>query len=226
MGNGTLTILAAAALLSAGCDTRVAPPQASLDLAAPEARYQLDAARKRLWVLTDDGVFLQDLARPGRAISLPDWVWAGRAHACLPVLALGPEGEVLVTSNVVPTLWRIHPETLAVSVHPLALDADNDKDVGFSGLAWSPEQGAFVALSSAHGSLWRIDPQLTSARKVALVDPVRGACGLCVHTPQQGWDIDFAPDQRSAYVRLRARAGLRPTSYYYVPGGTGSCAIG
>jgi len=93
-------------------------------------------------------------------------------YACLPDLALGPRGEVVITSNIVPTLWRIDPETLAVSMHPLVLEADTGKDVGFSGLVYSSEHGAFFAVSDPHGSLWRIDAPFTSARKIPLSAPI------------------------------------------------------
>lgn len=146
---------------------------------APEARYQIDAARNRIWVLTDDGVVLYDVTKPKTIpIALPDWVVAGKAYGCPPDLALGPRGEAVVTSNVVPALWKIHPETLAVTVHPLALDADADKDVGFSGLAYSAEQGAFFAVSHALGSRWRIDPLFTRAQKVGLAEGNPRSCGL------------------------------------------------
>lgn len=192
---------------------------------APEVRYQIDSARNRIWVLTDHGVTLYDVRAPKAiAISLPEWVRVDKAYGCLPDLALGPKGEAVITSNVVPTLWKIHPETLAVTMHPLALDADTDKDVGFSGLAYSAEQGAFFAVSYAHGSLWRIDPQLARAEKIGLSEPIRNACGLaarplgaqhsirrlaglCVRTLREVWDVDFAPSQRAAFVAARLRPG-------------------
>ena len=103
-----------------------------------------------------------------------------------------------------------------MSVHPLALDADTDKDVGFSGLVYSPQHGAFLAASHL-GSLWRIDPLFTKAQKIPLSAPLPEACGLalqprsaqpalnravdlCVRTPHGGWSVRFAPDARSAYV--------------------------
>ena len=51
------------------------------------------------------------------------------AYACQAALALGPKGEALVTSNILPTVWKIDPETLAVSEYALVLDADQDKDM-------------------------------------------------------------------------------------------------
>lgn len=222
--------LAASMVLIAGCDIGAAPRQASNEapeLQLPGARYQVDPARNRIWVLTPEGVFLFDVSRPERAaVPLPGWVWAGAPYACLPDLALGPRGEALVTSNVLPTLWRIDPDSLAVSVHELALDADTDKDVGFTGLVFSPQHGAFFAASQAHGSLWRIDPLLRTAQKIALSASIPQACGLtlrprssrqtlnrmadlCVGTPQGGWSVLFAPDGRSAYVSA-APCAARP----------------
>lgn len=83
-------------------------------------------------------------------------------------IPLGPDGEAVVTSNVVPVLWRIDPETLAVSMHELALDADQDKNVGFSSLVYSAEHGAFFAMSDAQGSMWQIDRLLRNGRKLPL----------------------------------------------------------
>ena len=136
------------------------------------------------------------------------------------------KGEVVISSNIVPTLWRIDPETLAVSEHPLVLDADTDKDVGFSGVTYSAGHAAFFAVSGVHGSLWRIDPRLRRAQKVALSAPIRNACGLaaqsgmtrrvanersgvCVRTTRDDWIVSLAPDERSGYVR-RAPCSDRP----------------
>jgi hypothetical protein len=217
-------LMAASLVLIAGCDTANTPREAAATAnAAPQmersnGRYRIDRLRNRVWFLTSEGVFLYDSSRPERIeLSLPGWVWAGAPYGCLPDLALGPKGEAVITSDVVPTLWRIDPETLGVSVHPLVLDADTDKDVGFSALAYSPERGVFFAASYHGGSLWRVDPLLRTAQKVPLSAPVTQACemavrprnpqrgtwsaGLCVRTPDNGWSVDFAPDQRSAYVR-------------------------
>jgi hypothetical protein len=217
--------LAVLAVSLGGCDAASAPAQAPpAASAAPERqtpglRYQVDPARERVWFLTRDGVFLHDVRTPARTVvPLPAWLWADAPYGCLPDLALGPGGEAVITSNVVPTLWRIDPETFAVSVHPLALDADTDKDVGFSGLAYSADHGAYFAVSDFHGSLWRIDPAFTRAEKVRLAEPLPQACGLavrpriapqranrmerlCVRTGLGSRAIDLSPDQRTAYVR-------------------------
>lgn len=212
------------AALLAGCEENppVQATPARAELRSFEVRNQVDAARGRVWWLSRNGVFVHELNRTARAeVALPGWQVAGEGYACMPDLALGPRGDAFVTSNVSPIVWRIDARTLAVTEHRLALDADQDKDVGFTGLVYSPAHGAFYAASEAHGTLWRIDPALGGAQKIAVSALIRGACGLavgsqaatrqaektsslCVHAPQGEWLVDLAPDQRSAYVRAVA----------------------
>jgi hypothetical protein len=214
------SLLVAVSLAAAtGCDTGANPPADPGFVAEfPEGRYQVDAERGRIWFLTYEGAFVYEPSRTERiAVHLPGWVSAGAPYACPPDLALGPRGEALITSNVTPTVWKVDPRTLAVTVHPLALDADQDKDAGFTALAYSPQHRAFLAASYMPGSLWRIDPGLTKAEKLPLSGPINEACGLtvrprnsqqtlrpppdlCVRTPRGGWSVQFAPDWRSAYV--------------------------
>lgn len=213
--------LATSVVLIAGCEISAAPRQAQT--AAPErqlpsARHQVDVERNRVWYLTPEGIFVFDAARPERvSVPLPGWVVAGAPDGCLPDLALGPRGEAVVTSNVLPTVWRIDPVSLAVTEHALALDADTGKDVGFTGLVYSALHGAYFATSDVHGSLWRIDSQLRTAQKVPLSASIPQACGivmsprstlqtlnrmadLCVATPHGGWSVLLAPSRRTAYV--------------------------
>jgi hypothetical protein len=227
MSNGIASAFFVSALIVpiGGCDLGVASPRAldqvgnATQSPPPRARYGVDPARNRVWLLTRDGVSVYDVAKSERILlPLPSWLWVDTPYACLPDLALGPKGEAVITSNVVPTLWRIDPETLAVSVHPLLLDSDTDKDVGFSGLVYSSEHEAFFAVSDVHGSLWRIDTGLETAQKIWLSPPIRKACGLtvlprnlrqqtnrqaglCARTPQGGQALDFEPGQRSAHIR-------------------------
>lgn len=131
-------------------------------------RHQVDAARNRVWLLTREGVAIYDAAAADKVlrVPVPGWHFAGEPYGCLPDLALGPNGEAVIASDVVPVLWRIDPETLAVTRHEPRLDADADKDVGFTVVAYAPEQGAFLAVSGAHGTVWRIDAQLKTAQKM------------------------------------------------------------
>jgi hypothetical protein len=169
------------------------------------------AAAEQTWVLSVDGVYLQQAGKARVAVRLPEWHWAHEPYACPPAIAIGPRGEALVTSNVLPVLWKIDPETLAVTVHSLELDADSDKDVGFSGLVYSARDNAYFAVSELHGTLWRIDPLLRRGQKIALSEPVRGACSISTQREQrvsrftrlcvQGKSVNLSPDQRSAYVQ-------------------------
>jgi hypothetical protein len=163
------------------------------------------------WVIEAGSLFLDEPGKARRAVELPGWHWADQPYACAPDIAVGPRGEVVVTSNVLPVLWKIDPATLKVSVHRLELDSDTDKDVGFSGLVYSARNGAWFAVSGLHGSLWRIDPLLRRAQKVGLSQPLRGACAVSVQRQQRpsvfsrlcvrGESVSLAPDQRSAYVQ-------------------------
>ena len=173
-------VLAFAVLLAGGeSGPSFAQAQPGVAAGRPEVRRHVDADRGRVWWLSEAGLFVQETGRTARTeLALPGWDVAREPYSCLPDLALGPRGDALVTSNVTSTLWRIDARTLAVTVHRLALDSDRDKDVGFTGLVYSPAQAAFFAVSGPHGTLWRIDPQLTSARKVEQSALLRGACGL------------------------------------------------
>jgi hypothetical protein len=169
------------------------------------------AAAEQTWVFDGDGVYVQQARKPRLEVKLPGWQWAHEPYACPPAIAIGPRGEALVTSNVLPVLWKIDPQTLAVTVHSLELDADLDKDVGFSGLVYSARDGAYFAVSELHGTLWRIDPLLRRAQKIALSEPVRGACSMSMQRGErlsrftrlclQGKSVNLSPDQRSAYVQ-------------------------
>ena len=167
----------------AGCDNPQPPApssraaDASLLDPSDTGRQRDDPARGRVWILNPQGVFFYNTGT-GKLVkvTLPSWQWVDTPYACPPDLAIGPNGEAVVTSNVVATLWRIDPDSLAVSVHQLVLDADNDKDVGFSGLRYSTEHGVFFAASAVHGSLWRIDPLLRKGQKVPFMGPVRESC--------------------------------------------------
>jgi hypothetical protein len=225
MRNGiTAVFLAATLALGGGCE-RGATSDVSREYAGSptrgpiSARYQVDAGRERVWWLTVDGVFINDArSAEKRPVPLPGWTWVAEQWSCMPDLALGPRGEAIVTSNILPVLWKIDPDTLAVTEHPLVLDADTDKDVGFSGLTYSAEHDAYFAVSGVQGSLWRIDPELKRGEKIALSMPIHNACrvamggrvvpqasgrtvGLCVGNDQRNWTVDLVLAHRSGYVR-------------------------
>ena len=169
-------------------------------------RLRSQPERGRTWVIEGNQLYLEEARQPRRVVKLPAWHWAGQPYACAPDIAVGPRGEAVVTSNVLPVLWKIDPDTLAVSTHRVELDADADKDVGFSALVYSERHGAYLAASELTGTLWRIDPLLRRAQKVELSEPLYGACAVsatrsCVYGPGGSWRVSFAPDQRSAHVQ-------------------------
>ncbi len=197
MGGGILKVVAASlSLLAANA------------LAAEPLRTVHDASRNRVWVLERDALYLHQEAQKQR-YELPGWIYASEPYACSPDVAIDAQGAAVVSSNVVPVLWRVEPAKGQVTRHELALDADSDKDVGFSGLAYVPEQGVFFAVSATYGSLWRIDTLLRRAQKIPVSTPLRDACGLAIDRSKirrtvvlcaQGRAIYLAPDQRSGYV--------------------------
>jgi hypothetical protein len=134
-------------------------------------------AEGRSWSLGRDGVFAPDQAGL-RLIVLPDWRWASERYTCPPALAVGPRGEALVTSNVLPTLWKVDASTLRVTAHPLELDTDHEKDVGFSTLRYLPGEDVWIAFSATQGSTWRIDAGLTRAQKLADDPAWRMKCAI------------------------------------------------
>jgi hypothetical protein len=177
--NSSLKYAVCSALVAfsiAACDTGAA------DLARKPAagiRHQLDSERNRVWLLTGEGVAIYDAAAPEKVlrVPLPGWQFAGEPYGCLPDLALGPKGEAVISSDVVPVLWRIDPQSLAVTRHELQLDADIDKDVGFTFLTYLPGPAEFLAVSGLHGTVWRIDPQLRQAHKMSYQVPRKKNCG-------------------------------------------------
>jgi hypothetical protein len=155
-------------------------------------------------------LLLEQAGKPRRAVTLPDWQWAAQPYACAPDIALGPRGEVIVTSNVLPVLWKIDPETLRVSVHRLELDSDTDKDVGFSGLVYSERNGAYFAVSGLQGSLWRIDPLLRRAQKVGL----SSRCAAPAQCPcnARSAPVSSAGSACAARASVSRRTSARPMS--------------
>jgi hypothetical protein len=185
-----LAPLVAALTAVAACDNPVAPslPRSTagttlVDLSG-NVRQRNDPARDRVWILNAHGLFFHGTST-GKLVEipLPSWHRVDSSYSCPPDIALGPDGEVVVTSNVVPVLWRIDPNTLTVSLHQLALDADNNKDVGFSRLVYSPGHNAYFAISDVHGSLWQIDRTLRQGRKIAQVKTAQGACSTALLRP-------------------------------------------
>ncbi|HVL58145.1 MAG TPA: hypothetical protein VM491_16740 [Burkholderiaceae bacterium] len=224
----------AAALLAvawlAACSPQFEPTPASNARAAADAgapmRMQMmpvdalrvvsDPLRNRRWILHPHGVGEVRPDGSTRSVALPGWIRVGDADACAPDLTVTPDGDALVTSNVVPVIWRIDGERLDVSRHELSLDDRPARELGFSGIAYSVRHGRFFAIGSLDGSLWSIDRSLTHARRIRVSPPLAPGCGIAVRAPAQArgieslcvrtvideWTVSVAEDRGTAIAQL------------------------
>jgi hypothetical protein len=117
-----------------------------------------DGARGSTWILGHDALYLYQPAAPAtiKRFGLPNWRYVTRAFACPPDVAIGPDGVVIVSSNIEPTLWRVDPGgTVAVEIPVQRIDRPAE-DMGFTDLEVSPA-GTVWARGAADRSRWRID---------------------------------------------------------------------
>jgi dihydrodipicolinate synthase/N-acetylneuraminate lyase len=168
-------VLITSSLLISGCDgsvRREGRPQAELEV------VRVDLAHNRRWVLRKDELTVYDHmnGRRLRHIVLPDWVVAGPNDACAPDMVLDASGAVFVSSNVLPVLWRIDAQRFQVIRIALQLDADTDKEIGFTGLSLGAD-GTLTAAGATFPSLWHID--LGSARASRIAAAATGADARC-----------------------------------------------
>ena len=121
-------------------------------------RVQADVARERLWVLTEDALELYDLSRRQRLaqVALQDWVWAHEPYACPPDLALDAKGAAIVSSNVVPVLWRIDPTLRRAQKIPLSAPLHGVCGITISRHAPDGRASRFLSFCAAseHGPWW------------------------------------------------------------------------
>jgi len=157
------------------CDTG---PAAADKQPIATVRVKLDVERNRVWLLTREGLAIYDPAAPNRILRVPVHGWRiGRdPHGCLPDLALDPRGGAVISSDIMPVLWRVDPETLAVTRHELRVDDDRDKEVGFTYLRYLPAQQAYLAASGPRGTIWRIDRELRYAHRLLREAPRMQNC--------------------------------------------------
>ena len=131
-------------------------------------RVRHDAPRQRTWYLVaGDGVYLQE--EGGDALwrfALPGWVNTVRTQASDPDLVVEPDGSLLVSSNIVPDLWRVDADSRAVARLRVAPDQDTTKDFGFASLRIAGD-GVLYAIGSIDGGGWRIDVEAGRAQRRA-----------------------------------------------------------
>jgi hypothetical protein len=139
----------------------------SMAATGADVRVRPDDLRGRTWVLRADALYLHDPGTgvPARRFALPGWVYVTPRFACEPDLVVEPGGAVLVSSNIVPSLWRVDPQDSSTTVLKIDLDPESVKDLGFTSLQWV-EPGVMQANGSTERSRWRID--LANRRAVKL----------------------------------------------------------
>jgi hypothetical protein len=142
-------------------------------------RVRADQQSGRAWVLGRETVSVHESlgGRELARVALPGWLFVDPDLACPPDLALDAAGDAYVSSNVVPVLWRIDGRSFEVTRIELALDADQDRDVGFSALSVAAD-GSLLAASTLAGSLWGIDARAATGAKLLAFEAQAGVCEL------------------------------------------------
>ncbi len=145
----------------------------STALAEPALRTKVDVARGYRWELEAGTVSLYAIGGELiRQVRLPGAFFSGARASCLPDMLIAPRtGELIVSSNANPRLWRVHPTRLELQVYDIELAADQDKDFGFAGLAWGPSEKIVYATGAVMRTAWRIDLESERATRLAAPAP-------------------------------------------------------
>ncbi len=180
---GAQIILAAAAT---GCGNNVAPvtgnnasPERDKSLIAQSSRrgdhadpYRIrpDIQRGRYWVLGHDHVHIYSTTdkRLIQKIVLPGWNVAG--FLGVPDMVLDRSGAAWISSNIVPMLWRIDPDSFNVTRIDITLQTKENWDVGFTGLAFAAD-GTLFGVTASTASLWTLKPDESKATPISLSPP-------------------------------------------------------
>jgi hypothetical protein len=193
----------------------------------PIYRVRVDHQRGRYWVLGDDHVQVYNAAgkRLISKVMIPGWNVAGSVG--LPDLVLDRSGAALVSSNAVPMLWHIDPERFSVTRKEILLQTRENWDVGFSGLAFTPE-GTLLGVTAFEGTLWKIDTHSEVATQIELSRHLLDArelwvvyqraststlfdTVLCVSTGMEFYEVKLDANKNAAVVQ-RASLGCTRSS--------------
>ena len=138
---------------------------------------ETDPRRGRVWVLGLDSLRVYDAAtkKPIREVELPSWYLADAA--CMPDLVLDSSGSALVSSNVVPQLWRVDAETFETAVIDITLRSREQWDVGFGALRFT-STGGLEAVTSNANSMWSIDLAKGRADLIEIYPRPSNACNV------------------------------------------------
>jgi hypothetical protein len=136
-----------------------------------------DTARGRVWVLGPEDLRVYDAATRKliRRVVLPGWSIS--RYECRPGLALDASGSAVVSSNIVPNLWRVDAQSFRVTEQAIGLEGRERWDIGFGPIALAGS-GTVYALSANGMSLWKVAPGASAAVMVeTYLPPVKG-CAL------------------------------------------------
>ena len=98
----------------------------------------------------------------GKAVVLAGWIAANVPHVGEPACVVEPQGTVLMSSNVMPDLWRIDAHTGAVERLSILLADNPGRDIGFTELRLVGTRG-LRATSAIDGTRWWIDLRTQAA---------------------------------------------------------------
>ena len=165
-------------------------------------RVRIDGPRHRIWVLASDALYLYDArtSQLERRFAI-DALSQHSSEHCLPDIAVDRYGNAFVSSAIAPELFRIDAASLELSKREIRVDADESKDFGFSAIAFADGSDTLYAASAMTGALWTIDHARKTAAKIALSQPVWGACALRF--------APSAPDGVALYVAGGFRDGVK-----------------
>jgi len=96
--------------------------------------------------------------------TLSGWIEVADPHAAPPGV-LVEQGEIVISSNIVPDLWRLRAGTGRFERVPITVEPTQVRDIGFTMLRRAAD-GSIHARHSIDASLWRIDLEQGHARRL------------------------------------------------------------
>ena len=177
----TIIINVFSAVVAAGCiQSSHQDPQDPVAIESKALSVRQDRSYGRRWELEWNAAVAYD-SRTGkliRRVPLTTTAQSGARGTCRPDLIVSRTGAVFVSSNSETALWRIDPASFEVRRYDILPDAEQQKDFGFSALAWDVEDKVLYARGSTSGTLWRIYLDAAIAHKVSAEPMARNTCKL------------------------------------------------
>ena len=130
----------------------------ALPCAADDIRIRRDELRDRTWILRGDALYSYEYGPGGtsRRFALPGWIHVSARNACAPDVFIEAGGSVIVSSNIVPSLWRVDPTVANAVELSMEVSPATRKDFGFASLQ-TTENGELHGRGSIDRSLWLVD---------------------------------------------------------------------